>query len=466
METIATVLLIAGAAGIAFLVAWLVERAYKAITQVWQKRSAPQTRGSRKSGGLRKAFSLSAVLLAPLEIYLKWLAEQDVFFTKCNEGTIKAIMKGATADHFIMSFAGYHLNDPRKLHCYSVTDSKGEVLQQWEVVYHGAHTKRLPLGEQQKMTEEELAATTKDDYYDDRPKFLKRLGLYWVGLPWRKSVYVYPFSWNETITRKSDGKEEIRPREEPTNFIYVADFTYAIKTDGAETRDRLSVDVLTFVTVAIRNPYRALFSGQDWMQRVTSVVNRQVRNFVGSKGYDELIYPLGPAGNGSSKPDMRTITKRWSEEFSRPIIDLTHFLPDEEETEAPPHGLLQLYGVKIRTADLQTIEIAGGETRTKLQEAATLTYTAQKKADARILEGAAEADVIEKIGKKEAAALTARLEVITQNGEAGRQLAQLDTMKEAAKGPGTTIIWANNPLLPISKMLSTVANEGKEGDKT
>lgn len=465
---IVTAIVVTVIASVAYSFLWLAESAYKAVVRLMRKEKGPApdkpATDSKKPVVHKRMSKLSAILLAPLEIYLKWLAEQDIFFTTCKEGTIKTIVKGATADHFIMSFAGYHLNDPR-MDFHRVTDREGKVLQQWEVIYHGAHKQLLP-DEQQKMTEEELAKT-KDDYYDNRPEFLKRLGLYWVGLPWRKSVYVYPFSWNETITRKLDGKEEIRPREEPTNFIYVADFTYAIKTDGAETRDRIPVDVLTFVTVAIRNPYRALFSGEDWMQRVTSVVNRQVRNFVGSKGYDELIYPMGTAGNGSSKPDMREITAKWAEEFSQPIIRLTDFLPDENETSKPPYGLSQRYGVTIRTADLQTIEIAGDEkTRDALQEAATRIYTAQKEADATILDGAAKADVIEKTGEKEAKALATRLEVIREHGEAGQQLAQLDAMTAAAKGPGTTIIWANNPLLPISKMLSTVVNKGKEGDKT
>lgn len=370
---------------------------------------------------------------------MQWLAKENILFTTVKEGTAKAIMRGDSFDHFIMSFKGYHLNDPRKKkwHCPWLKDETGvEVIDKgekiklpdWEVVYHGEGNKKG-------------FKETDDAFYDDRSSFLKNLGLYWVGLPWVNSVYVYGFEWNETYMNK--GKEELLPKAEATDFIYVADFTYAILTDGAETKDRFPTDELTLVTVAIRNPYRALFTGEDWMRRVTAATNRHVRIFVGNKGYDDLI-----SITGVETATMAVASKRWAKEFSKPIINLNSLLADETNASPPPTGLKGKYGIEIRTADLQTVELSGSpEEKKKHQEAAAHVYTAKQTAKAELLAGQAKADVIKMVGDKEAMALEARLAVIEKHPSSGEMLAQLDAMREAS-GAGARVIWANNPFIP------------------
>lgn len=377
---------------------------------------------------------LGAGVIAGVPSFLQWLAKENILFTTVKEGTVKAIMRGDSFDHFIMSFRGYHLNDPRKSwHELWLKDENGaEVvcngqkvkLPDWEIVYHGAGNKKG-------------FKETDDGFYDGRHPLLKTLGLYWVGWPWAKSVYVYGFEWNETYTK--EGKEEVLPRAEATDFIYAADFTYAIVTTGAETKDLLPTDELTLVTVAIRNPYRALFSGEDWIRRITAAINRYVRNFVGNKGYGELI----SIAKGTGKKAL----KAWAKEFSQPIIDLSKLLADETEDKLPPKGLKGRYGVEIRTADLQTVELSGSkEEKAKHQEAAAKVYTAKQEAEATILAGEAKANVIKMTGDKEAEALEARLAVIEKH-PSGEMLAQLDAMREAG-GAGARVIWANSPFIP------------------
>jgi regulator of protease activity HflC (stomatin/prohibitin superfamily) len=364
---------------------------------------------------------LLVVAVVVFPFFLQWLAEEDILFTTVKEGAVKAITRGKSFERFIMSFAGYHLNDPTK------SWYKPEYAE-WEVLYHGKGNKD--------------GFRENDSYYDDRSYLLKHLGLYSVGWPWAESVYVYQFEWNETYTEKETGKEEVLPRAEATDFIYVADFTYAIVTEEAETNDRLPTDELTLVTVAIRNPYRALFSGEDWMRRITAAINRHVRTFVGDKDFQDLIS-----------------TKDWKE-FSTPIILLSTRLPDDEDGE-PPFGLQGRYGVEIRTADLQTIELSG-EAKKKNQEAATMVYTAQQEAAATRLTGQAKADVTQMKGATEAEALRARLAVIKEHGEAGIALAGYDAVQESSKGPGNTIIWGNNPLALFAGMLKPNTKEGGE----
>lgn len=369
-----------------------------------------------------------AVFVVAIPFFFQWLAEEDIFFTTVKEGTAKAIVRGKSFERFIMSFEGYHLNDPSK------TDWHRSEKPDWEVLYHGR-------GNTNGFVRED------DRFYDDRSPLLRYLGLYWVGMPWAYSVYVYGFEWNETITGEG-GKEKILPRAEATDFIFVADFTYAIETDGAETEDRLPTDELTLVTIAIRNPYRALFSGEDWMRRITAAINRLVRDFVGKHEFANLI-----------SADLS--------DFSKKIVTLSKELPDDEPVPAP-RGLEGRYGVIIRTADLQTIELSGGA-QEQHQKATTRKYVAEQEAVATRLDGQAKADVIEITGEKEASALRKRLEVIKEHGEAGIALAGYDAIQEASKNAGSQIIWANNPLAPLAALLKPEKPESektkKEGDE-
>jgi len=364
------------------------------------------------------------LLLMGAFLILPWLAEENILFTTVKEGTIKTVMHGKSVHKFLMSFTGYHLNDKTN-GWYDPNPDVGD----WAVVLHPGH---------------------QDSEYDDRSWLPKYLGLYWVGWPWRANVFVYRFEWNETETNILTGKEKVRSRSELTDFIFVSDFTYAVVTDAAETKEGLPTDELTLVTIAIRNPYRALFSGEDWMRRITAAINRHVRDFVGNEEYSHLI---------STKIDP--------EDFAQPIIDLNDKLPDDKDGK----GLTSRYGVVIRMADLQTIELSG-EAKKEHQEASTAKYTADRKAEAVVIaaeaeaksikmKGGAEADVIEVIGGKEAMALRARLEVIKEHGDVGITLAGYDAIQAASKNPGSQIIWANNPLGALAGLLKPEKKGGE-----
>ena len=352
--------------------------------------------------------TLMALTVGPF-FFMKWLAEENILFTTCMEGTAKAILCGGGAARFIMKFAGYHLNDPAEP-WYDASHP------QWEVLNHvGQHN---------------------DEYYDDRPLLLKKLGLYWVGWPWSHSIYVYAFEWNETYT-DDEGKEQILPRSDATDFVYVSDFVYAVVTESAETGDLLPIDANTFVTVAIRNPYRTLFSGEDWMRRITAAINRRMRNFVGEREYAKLI----------AVPENELTA------LSQSIITLTDKLPDDKRKHGEaPRGLHGRYGVVIRTADLQIIELSGSAHK-EHQQATTRVYVAKQDAEAIRLKGAAEADVIASKGAKEAEALQKRLDVIAKHGVAGITLAGYDAIQESSKGPGNSVVWAGNPFGPIADVL-------------
>jgi hypothetical protein len=372
--------------------------------------------------------SIIDFFLFPLYFFLQWLAQESLLVTTVKEGTAKAVMRGETFERFLMAFAGYHLNRPG----YPGFDPEEP---EWEILYHGKGNVGGFGPKAVKGTPAPVGAS--DDDFDRRNWLLKKLGLYWVGWPWSYDVYVYQFEWNETYTNDK-GQEQVLPRAEATDFVFVSDFTYAIVTEAAETGDNenLPVDVMSLVTVAIRNPYRALFSGEDWMRRVTAAINRHARSYVGRRTYQRLIT--------SDQQDGKTGAQHWTD-FSRPIIKLNDKLPDDRPKRRP-HGLHGRYGVEIRTADLQTVTLAGDRAGT-LHEATTKKYVALQQAEAIRETGRAESDVILMKGEKEAESLQKRLVVLKEHGKQGELLAQLDAMQASSQGPGNQIIWANNPLL-------------------
>lgn len=405
--------------------------------------------------------TLKQLFLSPMYLCMQWFAEENILWTSCEEGRAKIIVyKGKQFDHVIMSFRGYHINDPKKRWYkkeYTAIETKTEengtetkteikkIIRDYEVVYHGRNNTRgfgidvtdKETGNKKINTEEGMP----DEFYDDRPALLKELGLYWVGFPWSRSVHVYLFEWNEASATKDTGVLKIVPRSEPTDFTYVADFPYIIVTHDAETKDRLPVHLTTQVTVAVRNPYIAIFGVEDWMQRLSAAINLHIRTFVGSRNYQDLI---APAKDGY---EAEEIEKKWNA-FSNPIINLNTMLPGDEKHHMDQAGSIGRIGAKIRAVDLQLMDLSG-DSRKQHQEAASKAYISAQEAKAITNIGQANADVIEMIGTKEASALKKRLETMREYGDQGTLLAQLDAMRESAKGAGNTVVWANSPFVPF-----------------
>jgi regulator of protease activity HflC (stomatin/prohibitin superfamily) len=371
------------------------------------------------------------IVVSPISLafFLQWLGKRSVLFTMIKEGSAKAIMRGGSFDRMIMSFEGYHL------HYKGCPGYDHERWAEWQVLYHGPNNLNGFEGDHQK-----------DETYDKRPWLLKKLGLYWVGWPWASNVYIYEFEWNETVTVK-EGDEQILTRREATDFIFVEDFPYGIVVEGAETNDLLPTRVIVIITVAVSNPYNAMFRTQDWMRRITASITREIRLFVGTQTYGELISTRKDGAQDNTPAGQQQYNKT---KLSKPIIDLNDKLPDNDDI-----GLERLYGILIKAADLLSIVLAG-DAKKQNETAATAVFVAEREAEAIRKKGQANADVVVMMGDAETKALQKRLAVIRDNGPEGIRLAELDAMESAGKGPGTTIVWPNTlnlptPVLPIEK---------------
>ncbi len=118
------------------------------------------------------------------------------------------------------------------------------------------------------------------------------------------------------------------------------------------------------------------------------------------------------------------------------------------------------YGIEIRGAALQTMDLSG-DGKESHGKAATKRYVAKQEADAARLMADATGYAISVEGEKEAEALTKRLEVIKTYGYAGMALAGYDAIRTSGE-KGNTIVWGNNPLSGLKDMLAAKAGTPKE----
>lgn len=368
------------------------------------------------------AFAATILILATSSPwFINWLADGDVLFAKVPEGTARAIVAGKSFHGFISSVRGKRLNDPHK-------DGFDGLKPSWELL---------------------------DDPTPERGGLLRGwFGVFFVGIPPFRIVYKYRFQWNE-FRPNEKGADEIWPRDMLTSIVYCIPFPYAMTLSEAETSEGLPLNVTYQVTVVITNPFKALFQTENWMEQMSAAVSRAVRNYVGSRTYEQLLSETNKNKDGESEIN---------DNFSRPLTVLSKKLLDDVE-EGLNSGLAGRFGVTILSAELFSVAVAG-PTASKLLDATTAEYVAEKTAKAVVIaakaeaeaitaKGNAEAGVIRTKGEAAASALIARINAIGE-GEVGKLLAQLDAM--SAEGPGKTVVWANSPFLPesIPSLLNTL----------
>lgn len=382
--------------------------------------------------------SVTAIAVAT-PFVLNHFADDDILFTKVEEGTAKAIMRGKTLASIVMSNGSTYLNDPRMPW---FIDS----IPEWEV---------LP----QDKWKAEIAASPYVGNCESRGLLAKSMGLYPVGLPPFMAVHKYDFEWSEGGT----GNAPLRNRNEETDFIYVVEFPYTVTLQGAENKDGIPIDVRFQLSLQIVNPAKALFT-ENWLDVAIAAALRSARSYVGSKTFDQLKSENNPEDVGTG--DL----------FSLPIKDLSNLLPDDESPVGKTdkrkaelkktNGLSGRIGAIVISANIQTLEISG-EVGDEVRRATTALYTAEQvasaaaakakgEAKATLITAEAKAQSIRIIGEAEAAAITARLNAYSAT-EKGMLLAQFDAMSKETQGK--VYVWANNPLVADVPLLSKLSSE-------
>ncbi|HEY0979600.1 MAG TPA: SPFH domain-containing protein [Candidatus Paceibacterota bacterium] len=329
-------------------------------------------------------------------------ANDNFLYTKIPEGTGKIIVKGKSFHRALLSFKGYHLNDPRNKATFNPEEPE------WEI----------------------LPNTDPKKKYDTRPPFTRAFGLYLIGIPGMRSIYEYRFAWNEYRTG-SEGAQHLRHRDELTEIFMANDFPYVMVVENVKTKDNLPVRAEFVIIVRITNPRKALFETNDWRTQLESYVDRQARNFIGSFTYDEL------------RSETDEGKERNEENFSNPIRDLTNCLPEEEDLpEDQRKGTKRTIGITVKAGNLESIDLSGAAAAENERlsiaayqgdrEAELTTKAAEAEATSIKLRADARAHETRVTGEAEAASITARMEALGKDPELGKTM----IVAEALKSPG------------------------------
>lgn len=298
------------------------------------------------SGALWGLYFLSVVLMVVsviVSIYL--LAEVNLFFTIVAEGTAKVVKKFGKFERCLISYHGHHLS------------KDGDV--------------------------------TKDED-KNRPLFG---GLRWVGIPFIYSVHEYRFTWTSLEQVKtSDGgtEDKMVTADEYLDYILVQEDVYVSKVEKVETAELVPVDVVLLLTVAVKNPRKALFDVQHWLEATQNQIRPTVREFVGTKKYEVLIKEKAAAGDAIS-----------------------------ESTKATRERILLEYGAEIITIQVYTIEPSRDTAKgIDFVELATKKYAAEREKESRVI-----------LAKARAQEIKIPAEELRRQGMEGKLLVQLDALR-------------------------------------
>lgn len=335
-------------------------------------------------------------------------AKYDFCFTFVREGTAVGIKLGESFNHFLMAYRGHYLNDPR-MSWFDNTKPAWEVLPS-----SNPNERRFPYA---KFSPWRLPA---------------RFGIYWYGLWPLYDIDSYEFKWTEESFNQK-GEREPRFRDEKTNFIYVSLFAYWLKLNGAEDRKNIPVDLDYLLSVRINNPYIARYQVVDWLSITSADANNAAKIWVGSHTFEEIVQEkttTGPSG------------------FTACIGGLNSDLPTFSASVGAPKAL----GVTIVASSLQGVQV-GGRNQEAIVGATTAATIAEREADAVRARAQGEADAIRIVAEEEAKRITTVASAAKDQGETGLVLLQTDAIRAAAKSPGTTVVWANNPIAAAAAKL-------------
>ena len=305
----------------------------------------------------RHPFAAGLMLALPIALYAvayTALAPNDWFVTfRPEEGKVKIVVRGADEKgrggvfvRFIMNWKDYTLDEENNVVLASL-----------------------------------LGPGARKKWHDE---LLGYLGLAWVGIPLRDSVYQYRFKWAE-YEQQAEGKYKLRLRDELTELVFLKPTQYVVVAPEAEVKGNVPVDFKYVLTVRVTNPYRAIFVADSWLVRLATAANGAIIPWLRTKEFEEI--------NTGSDQEMvrRVLTLNTHNRVTNNGLDL---------------GLEDEFGIRIDDVEIAEFDPKGGE---KLREALVARKIAVEQATARKEEAGGEAAFIRETGKAEAKRLKALL---------------------------------------------------------
>ena len=336
-------------------------------------------------------------------------AESDLFNTYISPGDGKMILRGNEFHDFHISMPGFHLNRPGSTHFV-------DGIAPWEI---------LP---------NEKGKT--DDYYDERPLWMKKFGFYPVGIPFQRKVNEEMFEWKE----ESEGK--IIHRREMTRIFKTNKFPYVIVQTEVISKDGLRMKLTYIVGLRIVNPYKALILTEDWLVQVEAAIQQAVRNWASGFNFMQLISQTDETGDAAQKEDFEKMVKAIGPEmhdrFAVAIAsaDLKAPMPDGPEAEAHLKSIAAPFKAK-QAAEVTVIEADANAAATEAAGRAEATVTEVKgRAAAKVTEvtGLATAKANEAVGMA-----GARVAKASAKAAVAGEIARYEAAEKFPAGAGTVV---------------------------
>lgn len=267
-------------------------------------------------------------------------------------------------------------------------------------------------------------------------------GIYWIGLwPFYK-IYTYDFVWTEEMT---DDSGKIMPHtrrairgtpEGQTSYIKVNDTNYFIVANDVKTKDGVPLKFILLLTVRIENPYKALFMGEEWLERTGGAVTNMTVRYCGALSYEQVV---------ASTPAELIVIKNGTEVTmpKKTLEDLIMMLGNEREDDVQggDTDLLILYGVRIVAAKLHSFDFADDAAAKEYRTATTQKYVAEQKGLGEAAEATGKAAAIRTLADAEKYRIDTIYEPVAGNDKDARmQIRKLEALEKSGASGGNQIV--------------------------
>lgn len=291
-------------------------------------------------------------------------------FTYPEEGKVKIVMRGDTIVRMIMLYAD---------HVFArVGNSKGPAY--WEVIESA--------GENENPLEGISPFIYPYAWY-----VYKLTGAVWTGLWPFQHVREYMIEKTTLKRKEEDGGEgdniELGVKTDISDHLRVRQFLFPIRIAKADTKDKISVNILGVLKARVVNPYLTAFNTDRWDQQLVNRATNALSNYTRTKLLTSVLTATASTVNGMNQAvldidDDVTLYGIDIEGFD--LIDVSPNLSDTEKTQlyaealAKPVAKATVIDGKARAEALKAINEAnqaGGEHAIETMRAEAMVRAAE-----------------------------------------------------------------------------------------
>jgi regulator of protease activity HflC (stomatin/prohibitin superfamily) len=360
-----------------------------------------------------------------LGLLVYYAAQCKIFFTAPKEGTAEFFMTGKTVKRMIMLWKGRHVQGLAADR--PVDDSRFDIVD-GDPVYDFSH-------------------------YFNPLNWMEIFGIYWIGIWPFYEIYQYDFVWTE---EKLDENGKIVPYtrratkksgEGQTSYVRVNDTNYFFVSDDVKTKGGVPTKFILLVTVRIENPYKALFRGEDWLERTGGAIHDMVIRYAGVLEYEQIT---------ASDPALVSIFKNGKAAPAElyHLEELIKSLGNGQDDDNQGTDLLRNYGVRIVAAKRHSFDFADSEVAKQLRVATTQRYVADQKGKGEAAEAEGKAAAVVTLANAEKYRIETTYSPIAGDDKGERmKIRQLEAMEKSGDKGGNTIV-VPDELLGLARKFS------------